>query len=226
MEEVRVNGFLPSKWGFAFTNFFPSGPVVTLRLPGLHLPLGDAAKGLCGGMAFAARDYFEAGREPPRDPEPPPGGSPLFYYFVIRLWQSFNLPSGPLKYYLWQTLPDLDSRWRRGIRTRTMRDEWPRIRAELDRGRLSPLGFNRYRTFNPLRLGDNHQVLAYGYTRETNGLVRLWIYDPNHGGRDDMVMTFRPDARQEDATVEYSSGEAVRGFFHTPFHRPLLRLPA
>jgi hypothetical protein len=226
MHDVRVKGFLPSRCGFAFTNFFPPGPVVTLRLPGLALPVGDASKGLCGGMAFAVRDYFEAGRVPPRDLQPPPGDSRLFRYLVIRLWHSFNLPCGPLKYYIFQTLPDLDSPWRRGIRSRTMYDEWPRIRTDLEHGRLAPLGFNRGYSLNPLRLGDNHQVLAYGYTRETTGRVRLWIYDPNHGGRDDLTMTFRPDAPPEEATIEYSTGETVRGFFRTPFHRSLLPLPA
>ena len=37
------------------------------------------------------------------------------------------------------------------------------MRRELDAGRLAALGLIRPRSRNPLRLGENHQVLAWGY---------------------------------------------------------------
>ena len=69
------------------------------------------------------------------------------------------------------------------------------------------------------RLGENHQVLAYGYDRSDAGEVTLRIYDPNHGPRDDLTMTFNPDAPPGTGSVCYSTGECVRGFFHTPYRR-------
>lgn len=61
-----VPGFLPSASGIAFPNRFPRVPVRRIGIPGIvSVPIGDASNGLCGGMAFAVRDYFEAGKPPP-----------------------------------------------------------------------------------------------------------------------------------------------------------------
>ena len=73
-------------------------PVRRIGIPGVvSLPIGDASNGLCGGMAFAARDYFEAERPPP-DETTAPGAGPLFDYLVERLFDSFDLPLGPARY--------------------------------------------------------------------------------------------------------------------------------
>ena len=93
-----VPGFLPSTSGFAFPNTFPHVPVRRIGIPGVvSVPIGDASNGLCGGMAFAARDYFEAELPPPADTEPPSAGV-LFDYLVGRLFDSFGLPLGPARY--------------------------------------------------------------------------------------------------------------------------------
>jgi hypothetical protein len=217
--ERQVGEFTPGTHGFRFDNYFPAGPVLRLSLPVGSLPVGDASRGLCGGMVFAVRDYFEAGRRPPADEEPPPPGSPLFRYIVRRLFDSFRLPSGPLKYYAWMGLPDHDTWYVRGLLRRTLHEEWPHLRAELDRGRLAPFGFIRHRSVNPFRVGENHQVLAYGYSRDSSGEVRLRIYDPNHALRDDLTMTFNPAAPLGSTPIDYSTGESVRGFFATPYRR-------
>src|SRR5262249_21750481 len=57
--------FLPSGNGFAFTNAWPSEPAVTLKTPFGPINIGNAAAGLCGGMVFAALDYWHAGTVPP-----------------------------------------------------------------------------------------------------------------------------------------------------------------
>jgi len=227
--ERLVPGFLPSRCALRFTNHFPPGPVIAVRLPGARrFPIGDASRGLCGGMVFTVRDFFEAGRQPPAGEDPPCWEEPLFRYIVRRLFDSFRLPSGPLKYLLWMALPDHDTWYARGLLHRTFREEWPQIRNEIDRGRPSPLGFIRHRSANPFRLGENHQVMAYGYTRDgTTGEVSMRIYDPNYGPCDDLAMTFNPDLPPETGSICYSTGERVRGFFHTPFRRPSFgnRLP-
>jgi hypothetical protein len=186
-------------------------PQPLLRVPlGLgHLAIGNASRGLCGGMVFAARDLFERGRPPPDDREPPGHGSPLFGYLVRRLVQSFHLPWGPLRYYRWMAARDDLLLWH------TTRREWPRVRRQLDAGRLAALGLIRLRSRNPLRLGENHQVLAYGYGLDENsGSLLLAVYDPNHPGRDDLTLALNLGS---PAGVLSSSGEPFRGFFHTPY---------
>ena len=99
MPQVRVPGFLPSTSGLHFTNYFPHEPEIQIKLPlGPTLCLGDAANGLCGGMAFVVRDYFEAGQPIPPDTDPPAAGTPLYQFIVRRLLDSFNLPFGLMRY--------------------------------------------------------------------------------------------------------------------------------
>ena len=92
-----VQGFLPSTSAFHFANSWPHVPAFTVAVGGVQVPLGDAAHGLCGGMVFAARDYFEAHRPVPADLYPPADG-PLYEYIGRRLKESFDLPLGPAKY--------------------------------------------------------------------------------------------------------------------------------
>lgn len=98
MGSGTVSGFLPSTSGFRFGNSFPRLPLGRIGVPGVFsLGIGDASNGLCGGMAFAARDYFEANRAPPPAHTAPNEG-PLFDYLVDRLFDSFELPLGPIRY--------------------------------------------------------------------------------------------------------------------------------
>jgi len=98
MATRMLEGFLPSTSGFRFANSFPHVPVRRIGIPGvISVPIGDASNGLCRRMAFAVRDYFEAGRPPPNATTAPRKG-PLFDYLVDRLFDSFNLPLGPVRY--------------------------------------------------------------------------------------------------------------------------------
>jgi hypothetical protein len=212
MASARVAGFLPSTGGFRFPNVFPPQPLLRVPLAGLgHLPIGNASRGLCGGMVFAARDYFERGSPPPDDRKPPDHGSPLFGYLVRRLFQSFDLPWGPLRYYRWMAAADGP------VLRHTVALQWPRVRRELDAGRLAALGLIRPRSRNPLRLGENHQVLAWGYgLDEASGALLIAVYDPNHAGRDDVTLALN---LREPGGVLSATGEPFRGFFHTPYRR-------
>jgi hypothetical protein len=63
MVKRAVPGFLPSTSGLHFNNSFARVPLRSIGIPEVvAVPIGGASDGLCGGMAFAARDYFEAGR--------------------------------------------------------------------------------------------------------------------------------------------------------------------
>src|SRR6266576_5150372 len=104
---VIVAAFSPETNGFRFPNSFPTAPVITLSIPGWgRLAVGDVSNGLCGGMVFAARDFFESHQNLPVDANPPAPGSPLFEMIVRRLVDSFDLPDGPLRYFHWMNLPD------------------------------------------------------------------------------------------------------------------------
>lgn len=220
MASARVPGFLPSTCGFRFANAFLPQPLFRFPLPGLgHLRIGDASRGLCGGMVFAARDFLECGRRPPDHAEPPDCGSPLFGYLVRRLFHSFHLPWGPLRYYRWMVSRDGD------LLRHTVRHQWPRVRRDLDAGRLSALGLVRVSSRNPLRMGENHQVLAYAYgLDEGSGSLLLAVYEPNYPGRDDVTLALNV---REPAGILASTGDPFRGFFRTPyrFHPPPAAFP-
>lgn len=218
---VRVPGFLPRRYGLRFANDFPRVPV--LSVPGTNVGIGNAADGLCGGMTFMARDLFERRLAPPRDTSPPRDG-PLFRYLVRRAIASFGLPAGPARYELWMGLPDHGSFIGiHGVIWRTLVRAWPEVRADLDRGIPSPLGLIRTRSWNPLDLGLNHQVLAYGYdlTVEADGTPRaldVFVYDPNWPGRDDVAIRVALETPLEASTVGYALGERpVRGFFRSAY---------
>ena len=86
-----VLDFRPTRHGFHFANRFPAGPTVMFGAFDIRwLGVGDAAAGLCGGMALTVRDLFEARVDPPPDAEPPANGTPRFKALVRRQVQSLD----------------------------------------------------------------------------------------------------------------------------------------
>src|SRR5437870_3592169 len=133
-----VPNFMPSINGLPFRNSWPPQPDIVVDVPPFgQVAIGDASNGLCGGMVFTVRDVFEAGQPPLTDPQPSQG-QPLFDYIVRRLFDSFNLPGGVLKYMEWMNTPDHDTGLgpfvRRGLAWRTIMDEYPRVQADIDSG--------------------------------------------------------------------------------------------
>jgi len=216
-----ITDFLPSTSGLHFPNSFPHVPVRRIGIPGvISVPIGDASDGLCGGMVFAARDYFEAGRPPPVTTAPPVSG-PLFDYVVRRLVDSFNLPRGPLKYLelMNPALPDGESILSRlglvphGRAWRMIAEEWPRIRSDIDGGRPPPIGLVKIKSVNPFELKRNHQVLAYGY--DLRGVeLTLHLYDPNRPDDDGVTMSLSVADPRTGISIGYpSSSTPVYAFF-------------
>jgi hypothetical protein len=223
----RVEGFLPSTSAFKFPNSFPHVPLRRIGVPGLvSVPIGDAANGLCGGMAFAARDLFEADRTPPPDTDPPAEGTPLFAHLVERLFASFDLPIGPVRYLelMNPALPDGETIWSRiglaphGRAWRNATQEWPKVRADIDAGHPSPLGLVRTISTDPFDLKQNHQVLAYAYEASPD-TVTLRIYDPNLPARDDVTLRFEPSpaATAQPLVRRDPLGAPIHAFFRVPY---------
>jgi hypothetical protein len=220
MASQRVAGFTPSKCGFPFPNDFEAGPVLTLPVPLVgDVPVGDAAGGMCGGMVFAALDLFLRGLSPPPDPTAPKPGTPLFKYLARRLIDSFNGPTGVYKYLEWMRLPDEGHLFGlfKSIRWYTAA-EWPAIRADLDGGRPCPLGLIKVESVNPLDVGDNHQILAYGYDLdEGSGQLTVYVYDPNEPGKDNVTLSLNLADPANPSAIGYSADPKGRGFFRTPY---------
>jgi hypothetical protein len=217
--QVRVPGFKPSTSGFRFTNQFPAIPY-TINVAGINMPIGNASNGMCGGMVFATRDYYEAGYLTPPPNVTPPTGGPLYNYLSRRLFDSFNLPGGPLTYLHLMNphLPDHET-WLsnaglapRGRAWVMIMQEWPKIKADLDRGRLSPMALIHVNSENALDMGNNHQVLAYGYTLNGNDLV-INLYDPNEQGDDNVTISLNIGDPQHTTEVRSSTGRPVFCFF-------------
>jgi len=218
-------GFLPSTSGFRFANDFPHVPVRSIGIPNvISVPIGDASNGLCGGMAFAARDYFEAERPPPDDTTAP-GEGPLFDYLCDRLFDSFDLPLGPARYLelMSPMLSDGETLWSRtgfmphGRAWQMVRDEWPRVREDIDAGHPSPLGLVKVKSTDPRQLKEDHQVLAYGYDLE-DGLLTLRLYDPNQPGRDDVMLSLSvADPSRPTAITTAPPAGPVYAFFRVTY---------
>jgi hypothetical protein len=219
-----VPGFSPSLSGFHFANKWNHVPLLNIDVAGVTVPIGDASNGLCGGMVYAAADYFLA-NSPPAPNASPPG--PVYDYLVARLFDSFRLgqmPPGPARYMhlMDPALPDHETdASRAGIAPHgrawvMIVDEWPQIRKDLDRERLSPLGLIRVKTLDPFRMGKNHQVLAYGYDLQGTDLT-LHIYDPNHPNDDQVTISLSIADPQHTTTVAQSTGEKVFCFFRTGY---------
>jgi hypothetical protein len=179
--------------------------VVRVPTPFGAVNFGNAGVGVCGGMVYAAVDFFLFGRPVPAAPT-----EPVFRYLCRRLLDSFNFPFGWLKYWDWQVRTDLTDL--------TARD-WPRLQAELDAGRLCPMGLCKVHAWDPRRLGQNHQVLAHGYDAvEATSDVTLHVYDPNYPG-ESVELTAR--LGETGRSVRHSfEGDSIRGFFPTDYRRP------
>jgi hypothetical protein len=231
-----VPGFLPSTHGLRFRNAFPPGPTLTLGgFDPRRVGFGDASAGLCGGMALTTRDLYEAGLAPPRDELPPANGSPRFRSLVRRQVQSLDWFRVPLRYLDLQALrPDPP----RGLALRLRREpprveavlrEWPRIRDEIDAGRLAVVGLIRAAGWSPWLLTRNHQVLAYAYEQGADAIT-IRVYDPNHPGRDDVALevlvapAVTPGTPtvplRERIAIGQSTGEPLLGFFLQPYPPP------
>jgi hypothetical protein len=158
---------------------------------------------------------------PWEDEDPPAGGTPRFRELVWRQVDSFELGRVPLRFYdLAVARPDPPTVWSRILRRRpraveSVRREWPRIRADIDAGRLSMVGLVRAATWDPRLLGLNHQVVAYGYEVSRDSLS-LSIYDPNHPLDDTVRIRLQLTMDRRSATMSYSTGEPLLAFFRAP----------
>ncbi len=224
----QMTGFLPSRNGWPFDNRFQSVP--PFKLIG-ELRYGDASKGLCGGMVYSALDYFVAGLDLPQIPDSDlskyksPVQGPVFDYFGKRLFNSFDIPAGVWSYVelMRPDFPEYETASKSAIRMaprsrawRLIRQEWPIIKTKLDTGQPCPLGLVRVISKDLKTLGQNHQVLAYGYDLVGDDLT-LFIYDPNCNKRDDITLKLNIASPERKLNIKFWDNLPVYCFFQTHY---------
>ena len=200
-ESNAIQGFRPSRNGLHFANRWEPGPTIRLGvLDPRWIGVGDAKAGLCGGMSWFVRERFHAGLDIPAVTGAPPNGSPLFRAIVRRQILSLDWMRVPFRFWrLAAMAPDALTR-------RSLQVEWPRIRTEIDAGRLAMVGLIRHHCANPMHLDRDHQVLAYGYETEgSDGATTIRVYDPNWPDRDDITLHL------SGVGFRQSSGEPLLG---------------
>jgi len=211
MASNAVDGFLPSRHGFRFANWWPRSVARKWHIGMVELGIGDVSRGLCGGMAFAARDRFERGEPGAPETEAPRPETALFKEIVDRQFDSFGtLYIVPLRFWLSSALGNAASRGRE-----TAGSAWPAIRGEIDAGRPAMIGLVRQAGWNPLAVGMGHQVAGYRY-ETTPDAVSIGVYDPNHPGKDDVEVRFEKGAGGEIRHSQ-STGEPLLGLLSLPW---------
>lgn len=210
-----VPGFLPSRHGLRFANSWLSGPARQWDLGLLHVGIGNPGRGLCGGMAFLARDCFERGEDAPAEAAPPAFGTPLFRTIVDRQFDSFGplWAEVPLRFWAASALYGE----RRRLRDSVQR-AWPSIRADIDAGRPAMVGLVRRAGWNPFDTATGHQVAAFRYEASASRIA-IGVYDPNHPGNDGVELVL--ERRHGGETrLSQSTGEDLLGLLHLPYSAP------
>ncbi len=234
VSSVFVPAFLPSRSGLQFVNAFPHEGLVTISIPGVAtLALGDAANGLCGGMASTVRDLFESSVPPPADTTPPGQGTPRYQYLVQRQIDTLDPVVAARLYELGSpAMPEAASQLGPfgGIataigqlgagatsRSQTIAEEWALIKADLDGGRTCLIAMVRTIDADPASLGHDHQVLAHGYELDGSALS-IAVYDPNHPGDDSIRLSLSLADPSQPIAVSYSANDGpVYCFIRMPY---------
>ncbi|MBT8493412.1 MAG: hypothetical protein KJO07_10180 [Deltaproteobacteria bacterium] len=177
----RSTRFDVQKFGFRFANTFSND---FLKDPDIR------TGGLCGGMVYAALDYYHAKRRAPSQTYRPANRTPLQSYIYNRQlhsfkgldkWVEIGLNPGGIR-------NDEFFRW--GLKERLAE-----LRKFLDRGQPVPLGLWGSKS-------ESHQVLAIGYDMgrykgdlgANQGDLKIFVYDPNHPKQ---TLTLVPDPRRK-----------------------------
>ncbi|HLE12892.1 MAG: hypothetical protein A2504_13320 [Bdellovibrionales bacterium RIFOXYD12_FULL_39_22] len=202
--------FKPDGYGFRFANTFANNAVPELEI---------RTSGLCGGMAYAALDFYYGKIQVPRQDYRPAPGTTLQNYLYGR--QVDSIMANLDRWAEYGFNPD-------GIRNREFFN-WgigsariSELRSFIDRGEPVVLGLQG------ASMGS-HQVLAIGYdlgryTGDFGPFVtdfKIFIYDPNHPKE---VKTLIPHPSDATFVLAEHPEEGWRSYFVDPnyhFNRPI-----
>lgn len=202
--------FRPDRHGFGFVNYFPvRWPA---WWPGRKARRRGFTYGLCGGICFAALDYYHAGKLPEGSSRSPGPGKPLWRYLLRRQLASTLRGGVLLRLVAWLLRPD------KSFVGQALLDEMEKIEQRLSQG--TPVVLVLIHRWRLLRVTDNHQVVVYGYRVVDQGrCTELTVYDPNRPGEEACLRICR-DGREDRLSLYYSLGKEVRAFFVSEAYRP------
>jgi hypothetical protein len=204
MAQARTQ-FVPEQRGFGFVNSFTLPFPAQIRLPLIgEIDLKKVVYGLCGGMCFAALDYYYAGRPVPPYARPEDLEGDYVRYLWDRQLDSLGVTVIP-KVIEWMLRSDKD------VALRTARYEVPKLRRRLDQGTPVVVALVRARGVSDPTI--NHQVLVTGYDfDETSRQLKLYLCDPNYPRRaTHLNMSLVSPGQGLDAAQ--STGERLRALF-------------
>jgi hypothetical protein len=178
--------------------------------------------GLCGGMAFAALDYWhEGGVEAvaTRFPARPAPGSPEHAYLWRRLIES--LVANGHVFIAWMAVLHLvpeqppfngGAPWL----LRRSRAEWKKLRDHINAEQPVPIGLIGS-TRDPFL---DHQVLAYGYEESGPETGRIHVYDMNCPGTGRTIdIDLRGPVLKADEECRSTARGDLRAFFCEEYRR-------
>lgn len=216
MQNKKLN-FIPSLHGFAFANRFPGYilPSCVSSFPGISnfLSSSQSCYGLCGGMCFAAYDFFNAQRTITSNNTIPKPGSPLYRYLYKRQLDSYG-QFGKLiaKFAHWTVLSD-------STVDRLTYYELNKVATQIENGQAVILGLVYTSIAKTIAIWLNHQVLAYNYLEEAEA-IKIKIYDPNFPYQDDIIIEIKSGSAGIKCTqkIPHKKKEVhIRGFFVIPY---------
>jgi hypothetical protein len=193
--------FVPERDGFHFANEFVN---VIAKFPG-YGTLETA--GRCGGMAYAALDYWFNGRLPvPAGAALPRDGTLLADYIYKRLLDTYLVPSA-INFITWTLAGDEETFFHKGVTRWTKEGEFPKLRAMVDQGKPQVLGMVKVTDLR--QIGQDHQVVAHGYEDDGKGNLVVYLWDNRYPDREVRLTT---SAKRPHWTLS-EGDEDWRGWF-------------
>jgi hypothetical protein len=197
--------FDPKVHGFRFVNNFdfPNLFNMGLAFPGFRA-IGEIVYGLCGGMCCAALDYYLDGKPVPVESNVDSISLKLFRYLWMR--QLNTLTTSVLEKLLAWSFQDT-----RALHKKTAQDEVPAIMQSINSG--APCVLVLVRSKGPLKMTENHQVLAIGYKLDPDTKdLSIQLYDPNYPGTNP-ELTMNLTRPSSGIKLAETTGDSLRGFF-------------
>lgn len=165
--KIEENG-----WKFSNSSF----PNFLYKLPIFpYLRLGKAHRGLCGGMVFSALDYFYAQKAIPKIEILEVNDQNSYFKFIVkRLFHSFQ-PKAVLWYYILQ-LPCISDTFRQKHSSKQLQ----KALLNLSNNKPFPITIILVKSYNPDKLGQQHQVLLTQILKQNDLEIHIQVYDPNY----------------------------------------------
>jgi hypothetical protein len=174
--------------------------------------------GLCGGMTFAAKDYWlnqwvvprGTGKNDQPDRSTPEGDA-LRSYLWDRLLKSVEDNVGTFLEWMGALHLGGGPGW---LRDHSL-TEWTKLKQQIDStSQPVPIGLIGT-TWNPL---NNHQVLCYGYQDNGNQTGSLFLYDNNRPGVESVTtLDFTGSSLSAHEDASSSDRGPLKGFFCTVY---------